>query len=112
MEELQELSDDQKENNKQGSDMLSPLGSVVTEIVGEGISIAVDGVGEPVVNFLKEKFDLASDAATEVATKLSGSVIDQIEKFDGENISNIASDVLDAIKSIELPDIDFPDIDI
>lgn len=98
----------EEENKKtQSSSFAFPYVDGIIEVVGEGVNI----VSSPVVDFLKDKFNLVGDAASEVATKLPQTVIEQIEKFDGENLNNIVSSVADTIKSIEFPDIDFPDLD-
>lgn len=67
----------------------------------------IDIVDNNVVSFLKDKLNIASDVAVELASQLPKTIVDQIEGFDGEGISSIVTSISEAIKSLDFPDIDF-----
>lgn len=110
-----EENKEEEKQNRNSSNFNEPL--FVDEAVIELVSRGVLAVGETLTNgevlsFLKDKFNIVGEGAVELATKLPKAVVEKIESFDGSGLSSIAQSVSDTITSIELPDIDFPDIDI
>lgn len=102
---------DKNGNESSKSNLVQPIADLIADIPGEGVQVVLEEVAKPVVDFLVDKFRLATDTATEVASQLPQAVIDKIENFKGEGLNDIMSSVTDSLKSIELPDIEFPDID-
>lgn len=109
--------EDLKDMNKDADKKKAPLTSAkfsLTDLAfdfSDNYNVSHFDVEKQVFGFLKDKFNIVGDGAVELVAKLPKAVVEKIENFDGEGISSIAKSISDTILSIELPDIEFSDID-